>query len=182
MEIGEATQNRNNSIEYAAAGKPEVYVSGGTLYVNGQIRRPATTTSGSLNYLQSGGEVIIAGHNRMTSRGLLEVANNGSLFKVSGGRLILARPSASGSAFGDLYLRPASNEVSGGTIQLGADGNTAGYSFDLQLGTPIWNLQRVNTGQSASLAVLPCKSRTNCLSAVTCFPSQWLDVNLKAGW
>lgn len=181
MEIGQATQNRNNSIEYAAAGKPEVYVSGGTLYVNGQIRRPATTTSGSLNYIQSGGELIIAGCNRMTSRGLLEVANNGSLFKVSGGRLILARPSASGSAFGDLYLRPASNEVSGGTIQLGADGNTAGYSFDLQLGTPIWNLQvGANTGQSASLAVLPLQVKNELfISSNSVFLANGLDVNLE---
>ncbi|MCA1744190.1 MAG: hypothetical protein LC643_00465 [Bacteroidales bacterium] len=181
MEIGQATLNRNNSIEYAAAGKPEVFVSGGVLYVNGQIRRPATTTSGSLNFIQSGGEVIIAGLNRMTSRGLLEVANNGSLFKVSGGQLILARPFASGSAFGDLYLRPETNEVSGGTIQLGVDGNNAGYSFGLQLGSPIWNLQvGANTGQNASLAVLPLQVKNELLiSSNSVFLANGLDVDLE---
>jgi hypothetical protein len=156
MEIGEASQNRNNSIEYAAAGKPEVFVSGGELYVNGQIRRPATTTSGSLNYIQTGGDVLIGGRSRMVNRGMLEIANSGSLFSMSDGTLTLARPSTTGTTFGDLYLRPQSHAVTGGTVQLGAIDNTAGYNFSVQSSTSIWNFTvGSNTAQTASLAVLP---------------------------
>ncbi|WP_044117959.1 T9SS type A sorting domain-containing protein [Alkaliflexus imshenetskii] len=180
MEIGQSTQNQNNSIEYAAAGKPEIFVSGGTLYVNGQVRRPSTTTSGSLNYIQTGGEVIIAGRNRMAARGLLEVVNAGSLFSTSGGTLTLVRPSAVGTTFGDLYLRPEAHNVTGGTIQLGATGNTAGYSFAVQSSAPVWNITiGANTGQAASLAVLPLVVK-NALSISnnSLFMANGLDVEI----
>ncbi|TCO07432.1 glycine-rich domain-containing protein [Natronoflexus pectinivorans] len=178
MEIGQSTQNQNNSIEYAAAGRPEVYVSGGTLYVNGQIRRPATTTSGSLNYIQTGGEVIVAGRNRMASRGLLEIANSGSLFNTSGGTLTLMRPSAAATTFGDLYLRPEAHDVKGGLIQLGATGNAAGYSFAVQSSAPLWNMTvGANTGQTASLAVLPLTIKNELtIAGNSVFMANGLDV------
>jgi hypothetical protein len=180
MEIGQSTQNQNNSIEYAAAGKPEIFVSGGTLYVNGQIRRPVTTTSGSLNYIQTGGEVIIAGRNRMAARGLLEIANAGSLFNTSGGTLTLVRPSAVGTTFGDLYLRSEAHNVTGGTIQLGATGNAAGYSFAVQASAPVWNITvGANTAQTASLAVLPLEVKNALsISSNSVFMANGLDVNI----
>lgn len=181
MEIGNAAFNRNNSIEYAAAGKPEIFVSGGELYVNGQVRRPSTTTSGSLNYIQSGGEVLIAGRGRMANRGMLEVANAGSLFNMSGGTLALARPSVVGTTFGDLYLRPSENNVTGGTIQLGVDGNAAAYHFALQASTPIWNLSvgNANTSQRASLNVLPLVVKNNLsISNNSRFMANGLDVSI----
>ncbi|MDG5801051.1 hypothetical protein QA597_11835, partial [Marinilabiliaceae bacterium ANBcel2] len=164
MKIGDSNRNQNNSIEYAAAGRPEIFVSDGELYVNGQIRRSVTSTSGSLNYIQTGGEVVLAGMDRIASRGIFEIANDNSLLDVSGGKLVLEHPSATGTTFGDLYLRPAEYRVEGGTIQLGSNNSQSGYNYTIQSASPVWNLNiGANQGQSASLAVLPITIKNNLL-------------------
>jgi hypothetical protein len=181
MEIGDENQNRNNSIEYTAAGKPEVYVEGGTLYVNGQIRRPTTTTSGSLNLIQKGGDIIIAGRARTATRGLLEIANSGSRLDLSGGVLYLKRPSTDGTTFGDLYLRPEVANATGGTIQLGYDGDNANYNFKLQSNAPLWNLRiGDNTGQTATLVVLPLAIKNELsISQNSVFSAAGFDVEIS---
>lgn len=181
MEIGQEGQDRNNSIEYTAAGKPEVYVEGGTLYVNGQIRRPTTTTSGSLNLIQKGGDIIIAGRARTATRGLLEIANSGSRLDLSGGVLYLKRPSTDGTTFGDLYLRPEVANATGGTIQLGYDGDNANYNFKLQSNAPLWNLRiGDNTGQTATLVVLPLAIKNELsISQNSVFSAAGFDVEIS---
>ena len=93
MNIGAAANNTHNDIEYATAGTPEVAVTGGTLNVNGQIRRSTTIATGNLTYRQTGGDVYIYGKNRdanQIKRALLEVLNTGS-FITSGGNSLGAR-------------------------------------------------------------------------------------------
>ena len=140
MFIGNPAISNNNSIEYAAAGTPEIVVEGGNLSVNGQIRRPTTISSGSLNYIQSGGTTTIYGKNRINTRGLIEIANTNSLFSISGGTLEFDRPSVNGTAFGDIYIRPDSSLVTGGTLQMGLNGSTANHTFRLSSSSPLWNV------------------------------------------
>lgn len=140
MYIGHPARTSNNSIEYTAAGQPRIVVSGGELHVNGQIRRSTSTTSGSLNYVQSGGVVNIYGKSRAQSRGLLEIVNPGSLFSMSGGEIVFDRPSHPGTASADLLLRPESHQVTGGILQLGMPGSTAGFQYSLNASCPVWNL------------------------------------------
>ena len=141
MYIGNPTQNTNNSIEYAAAGTPEINVSGGELFVNGQVRRPTTITSGALNYIQSGGVVTIHGKNRIQNRGLLEITNTNSRFDISGdGILAFDSPSNTGTTFGDIYLRPDIFDITGGTLQTGLELSTAGYDFALGTSCPLWDI------------------------------------------
>ena len=109
-----AAPANNNDIEYSGSGTSEIEIRGGTLTVNGQIRRPAATTNGVLNYTQSGGNVIINGNNALATKAKLEVLNGGSVFNMSGGTLIIVR--GGGTTYGDLYLRPESSSVTGGTI------------------------------------------------------------------
>jgi len=140
MFIGNPATSNNNSIEYAAAGTPEIVVEGGNLSVNGQIRRPTTISSGSLNYIQSGGTTTIYGKNRINTRGLIEIANTNSLFAISGGTLEFDRPSVDATTFGDIYIRPDSSLVTGGTLQMGLNGSTANHTFRLSSSSPLWNV------------------------------------------
>ncbi|MBS4013113.1 MAG: hypothetical protein KGZ97_05055, partial [Bacteroidetes bacterium] len=138
---GAAATANNNDIEVAGGGRPEIVVSDGTLYVRGQIRRSATSTSGALVYNQSGGTINILGRSRILARAFFEVTNEGSSFTMSGGTLLLNRSETVGvKTFGDLYLNPSSYNVTGGTIQLGGTNALNGDIFELYLGCPVWNL------------------------------------------
>ena len=146
MNIGAVGNDTHDDIEYATAGFPEVAVSGGTLNVNGQIRRSTTIRTGNLTYRQSGGNVFIYGKNRNANqikRALLEVLNDGR-FISTGGNLHLVQGVGSGESsntFGGLYLNPASLTVTGGTIHTGTSQAYAATSwFNLYLGSPIYNL------------------------------------------
>jgi fibronectin-binding autotransporter adhesin len=113
-----------NDLEYASAGRPTIVVgTGGTLYVNGQIRRTTANTNGSLRYDQSGGTVEIRGARaevyQNNERGLLEVQGPGSIFRMSGGTLALRGTNTRPTIIADLYLRPDSTVVSAGTVLLG---------------------------------------------------------------
>lgn len=130
--------NNGNDIEYAGGGEPEIDVQGGTLTVNGQIRRNTAITLGSLTYRQSGGEVIINGKGRNNNRALLEITNNGK-FITSGGTLTFAGGAGSTEQFGDVLITPAECEATGGTIQLGV-GSTSTQTFYFNASPQIYNL------------------------------------------
>lgn len=115
--IGDPTRIRNNDIEYAGGGDSEIEVNGGTLRVNGQIRRNPSMAGGILKYTQSDGSVTIAGQNASPDNAKFEVCNTGSEFNMSGGTLTLIR-GGGGATYGDLYLRPHSTTVTGGEIIL----------------------------------------------------------------
>lgn len=114
INVGNAANANNNDIEYASIGTPTIDVQGGTLLVNGQIRRSAVNTNGSLTYTQSGGTVTINGRSNLATRAKLEVANSG-VFNMSGSSTLnIVR--GGGTTFDDLHLRPGSSSVTGGTI------------------------------------------------------------------
>lgn len=156
MNIGNPANTNNNDIEYYSAGNPEVAVSGGTLNVNGQIRRPITIATGNLTYRQSGGDVYIYGKKRQTERALLEVLNSGSFYSSGNGNLYLVQGASSANNIvpGELYLRPATYSVTGGTIHAGTSATAATTNyFNLYLESPIWSLT-VNGETNAKYAVL----------------------------
>ncbi len=86
----------------------------GNLVVNGQIRRNIATTNGILNYSQSGGILFINGNNATATKAKLEILNDRSSFTMSGGTITIVR--GGGTTFGDLYLRPETISVTGGTV------------------------------------------------------------------
>ena len=142
VNIGIAGNNLNNDIEYAAAGNPEINVSGGTLNVNGQIRRNTSNTLGSLWFTQSGGTILVRGRNLNNTRGVFEILNSGSKFNISGGSLIIEN---SGSvSFSDIYINPSNSTVDGShgghTLIIG-DGSTPNNQiFNLNSSAALWNL------------------------------------------
>ena len=141
INIGTAGNNLNNDIEYSSGGYPEIIINGGSLFVNGQVRRVTTINTGSLNYTQSGAtsRVTIAGKNANTSRGMLEILNAGSKFNMSGGTLNITG-SFNNIASNDLYLAPDSSTVTGGTILFGSTETPAGTAFNMVTSVPLYNL------------------------------------------
>ena len=124
--------------------------------MNGQIRRPLASTNGILNYSQTGGNVYIFGNNPTTTnliKAKLEVLNEGSSFTMTGGTLTIVR--GGGTTFGDLYLRPSSSSVTGGTIiftQVPSSGLVVNedQSYSLDANIPLNNL--TVTGKTAPVS------------------------------
>ncbi|NML65891.1 hypothetical protein HHL22_11810 [Hymenobacter sp. RP-2-7] len=148
-----AVGNLGNDLEYASAGAPTIRVgTGGTLYVNGQVRRTTANTSGSLRYDQSGGTVSIDGARaevyQNNERGLFEVQGPKSIFRMSGGTLALRGTNTRPTIIADLYLRPDSTVVTAGTVLLGKNA-TGNLTVSVESLVPLYDL-KVETGPSSS--------------------------------
>ncbi|MBT1704882.1 hypothetical protein [Chryseosolibacter indicus] len=145
--IGGSANNFHNDIEYASAGTPTILVTGGSLYVNGTIRRPLTTLSGSLVYNQSGGQVTVGGRNAsaQNSRGVFEIENNaGSSFSLTGSGVLTINRSAATptvpSAYADIYINPETSSVSPtGTIAIGLATGLVTSPLSINIVPPIGN-------------------------------------------
>ncbi|MBN2610089.1 MAG: hypothetical protein JXB00_00885 [Bacteroidales bacterium] len=135
------TGNYNNDIEYASGGNPEIIVTGnGRLIVMGQIRRPLTISTGSLNYTQGGtSQVIIYGRQRNVARSMFEVLNSGSSFTMSGGTLII-RNNFNNPLYNDLYLVPETYSVTGGTVRIGSSTAADNTQSNNVCAIPLWNV------------------------------------------
>lgn len=144
--------NNNNDIEYSGSGASAIEVQGGNLIVNGQIRRNTVSTNGNLKYIQTGGDVRINGNNATTEYAKLEVLNEGSTFTMLGGILTIVR--GGGTAYGDLYIRPESSTVSGGTIIFtNVQPNTL-QNYTLDANVPLNNLTITGAGGAGINAVV----------------------------
>ncbi len=184
--IGNETDLANNDIEYSGAGSPTIEVSGGLLFVNGQVRRSMINGLGSLVYKQSGtSTVTINGRNSQPSRAKLEVLNSGSIFNMSGGTLNIVRGAS--ITYNDLYLRPESSTVTGGTVVFGSSategtGNMTNLTLDTQV--PLFNLTVDGTTRSKTLKLsvhgLTLKG-TLTIQATSVFDTDSLDVNIAGG-
>ncbi len=145
----------NNDIEYAAAGNPEINISGGSLNVDGQIRRNTANTLGSLWFSQSGGTVKVKGNNLNTSRGVFEIVNSGSIINLSGGNLIIEK--AGSTTYADIMITPQSSTVNnsngGHTLIIGDAATPASQVFKLSASAPLWNLIVDGTTQNKTASL-----------------------------
>ena len=152
------TDNNNNDIEYSSSGASEIDVQGGRLVVKGQIRRDPSNAAGILKYAQSGGSVFIGGQAFINTNAKLEVLNAGSSFTMSNGNLTILRgngaTTTASSPFGDLYLRPETSSVTGGTITFSQIGATV-QNYFLDSNIPINNLTiRDSAGLQSTVRIL----------------------------
>jgi hypothetical protein len=134
----------NNDIEYSVGGSSAIDIQGGSLIVNGQIRRNVSNTGGILKYSQSGGTVRVNGQASNTTNAKFEVANDGSDFTMTGGALTIVRGNGAittpSSPFGDLYLRPQTGSVTGGTIILTQGAIAGAQNYFLDATIPLNNI------------------------------------------
>lgn len=149
--VNVGTNANDNSIEYAATGSPTINASGGTLNINGQVRRSAASGQGALLYNQSGSSVVNVALNSAATgtRGVFEILNPGSQFNMSGGMLRISRPAASI----DLFIQPTGSTVTGGTIEIGMPGLT--QTIDINTTVPLYSLTVVGTSTVARLETYP---------------------------
>ncbi|AMR28385.1 hypothetical protein A0257_15665 [Hymenobacter psoromatis] len=146
LKVG-AAGNAGNDLEYASAGAPGIQVTGGNLYVNGQIRRTVANLDGALRFDQSGGTIDIDGQGATAAqnneRGLFEVQGTGSIFRMSGGTLNLHRSNQKNPILtADLYLAPDSTVVTAGTVVLGnAAAGVGNVTISVSSTVPLYDLQ-----------------------------------------
>ncbi|MBO7523706.1 MAG: hypothetical protein J6T30_07640, partial [Bacteroidales bacterium] len=151
--VGQASApNYNNDIVYSGSVGSYIEVTGGELIVNGQIRRDASTINGALTYVQTGGDVRINGNNQLATKAKLEVLNTGSVFNMSGGTLTIVN--GGGTEYGDLYLRPASSNVTGGTILFGYNNNNA-RTYTLEANIPLYNVVIQGSNSTVNIMTSP---------------------------
>lgn len=152
--VGNAANNNNNDIEIASAGTPELEVlGGGVLNVNGQIRRSLVTLSGALIYKQAGASIVtIRGRAQNNTRGKIEVLNQGAYFEM-GGTSQLNINTGGAVTFADLYVRPDSSLVTGGTVRLTplTAGGSETFTFDVTYS--FFNLEIIRNGGSGTSTV-----------------------------
>ncbi len=171
------TNNNNQDIEYSGGGGSEIDIQGGTLFVNGQIRRNPATTAGVLKYNQTNGDVTINGRNTLTSNAKLEILNTDSEFNMSGGTLTIVR-GGGGGTYGDLYLRPDNSTVSGGEIIFNPSG-AGDQDYFLDATVPIYDLTINGSGgddANVQLLISPLEVNGD-LSLVT--STSFLDANVN---
>jgi hypothetical protein len=147
-----------NDIEYSSSGASAIDVQGGNLVVNGQIRRNPLNAGAILKYSQSGGTVTINGQASNNTNAKLEVLNSGSNFTMSNGTLTIVQGNGAtttpSSPFGDLYLRPETSLVTGGTI-IFSQGALTTQNYFLDANIPLNNLTITGAaGQPATVRLL----------------------------
>lgn len=176
------TTANDNNIEYASTGQPTIAVSGGTLYVQSQIRRPTSSAQGALNYIQSGSSQVFVGISRAPSnvRGVFEILNQGSSFSMSGGTLSLARSNNS-TTIADFYLYPASYNVTGGTVEAGTNVNA--QTIDINTLSPLFNFAVAGPSNTARLENNPLILRGSMLiGAGNVFNANSLNVSIAGNF
>ncbi|MBO2012245.1 beta strand repeat-containing protein [Hymenobacter negativus] len=184
------TTGLGNDLEYASAGTPTIRVgNGGTLYVNGQIRRTTANTNGSLRYDQSGGTVEIGGARaevyQNNERGLLEVQGPGSIFRMTGGTLALRGTNTRPTIIADLYLRPDSTVVTAGTVVLGTT-TSGNVTVSVESLVPLYDLKvesglnatSTNTGLLTGLSPLNLKGSLTIANDFAYFNANGLGLNI----
>lgn len=174
------TTNNDNYIKYTTSGTPTIQVDGGALNVTSQIRRPTSVTTGDLVYIQSGGTVKVGTQQAPTgSRGVLEITNNSS-FTMSGGTLAIIGGQSSPS-IASLLLKPATSNVTGGTVQIGDDTyTTAGETITINATAPVYHfVVNANNNPTAKLSItgLTIKGNATIESGAT-FNANSLDIDL----
>jgi len=136
-----------NDIEYGAAGSPTITISGsspgGTLTVDGSIRRSISSLTGALVYNQTGGTVTVGGSGSDNTRGVFEIdSNTGSSFTLTGSTSALTvQRQTGGSSYADLFLNPAtSNTSSTSTITVGLGTVATNTGMQINIAPTIGNL------------------------------------------
>ncbi|MEQ9467315.1 MAG: T9SS type A sorting domain-containing protein [Ekhidna sp.] len=141
LDMSDPGDNGNNFIQYGASDQAVIEISGGSLLVGSQVRRPVSTTAGLLNYNQTGGIARFGLEAAPTStRGVFELLNDGSEFTHTGGEFTIVRENGSATV-GSLIIKPdpADIDVAGSTITIGsastpANQDDVGIDADVPLG------------------------------------------------
>jgi fibronectin-binding autotransporter adhesin len=130
LDMGNGATADTRYIQFGSSGNARLQLWNGTVRVNSQIRRSPFATAGVLKYVQHGGTLTVYGQGALASRAKFDVPENpGSEFTMTGGTITLVR--GGGTSYGDLYLRPPTASVTGGTIILNATGAGSDQTYEI---------------------------------------------------
>jgi fibronectin-binding autotransporter adhesin len=130
LDMGNGATADTRYIQFGSSGNARLQLWNGTVRVNSQIRRSPFATAGVLKYVQHGGTLTVYGQGALASRAKFDVPENpGSEFTMTGGTITLVR--GGGTSYGDLYLRPPTASVTGGTIILNATGTGSDQTYEI---------------------------------------------------
>jgi fibronectin-binding autotransporter adhesin len=139
LDMGNGATADTRYIQFGSSGNARLQLWNGTVRVNSQIRRSPFTTAGVLKYVQHGGTLTVYGQGALASRAKFDVPENaGSEFTMTGGTITLVR--GGGTTYGDLYLRPPTASVTGGTIILNATGAGSDQTYEIDCNIALNNL------------------------------------------
>ena len=132
------TVGDDNFIQYGVSDQAIIELSSGSLLVGSQVRRPLTTTSGALNYRQTGGAASFGlTAAPQSTRGVFEVVGTNSEFIHTNGSFTIVRQNNS-TTVGSLIVQPGTIDVTGSTITIGsletpANQNSIGIDANVML-------------------------------------------------
>ena len=118
-------------------------MEGGTFSVAGTFS-PSSTGSSTITYNQSGGTVTVANGTGddgdfSSSRAPFDISQTGSSFTMSGGIIVVVRANPEYNSFEYINLS-STNNVTGGTLQIGASNSPSGQLIDINTNVPVYNL------------------------------------------
>jgi fibronectin-binding autotransporter adhesin len=161
LDMGNGSTANTRYIQFGSSGNARLQLWNGTVRVNSQIRRSPFTTAGVLKYVQHGGTLTVYGQGALASRAKFDVPENpGSEFTMTGGTITLVR--GGGTSYGDLYLRPPTASVTGGTIILNATGAGSDQTYEIDCNIALNAL--TITGSNAPPRVATGRLRINPLT------------------
>lgn len=174
----------DNYIEYTASGSAIIDISSGTLTVGSQIRRGFLSTTGILNYTQSGGTVTVGRYTVPSNeRGTFEIINVGSSFTHSAGTLTIVREQPNANVAGFIFQPTTANAT--GDITIGSANTPASQTIDIDASQPVGSLIISNapTALTARLLVNNLTINTNLqIGAGSTFNTNSLNINIAGNF
>ncbi len=171
-------------IEYSGSGNATIVLAGSAVLKAAQVRRSLLLTTGLVNYTQSGSSTAtIYGLGTAgiidPSRAKLEVTGTGSSFTMSG-TSSLTILSGGGTSFGDLFLRPGSSTVTGGTIYFGTGTTGQVYKIDADIPLNSLTINAPGAANEIQLMVNPLElsGDLNIADANSRFTSNNIDITI----
>ncbi|MDQ6609026.1 MAG: G8 domain-containing protein, partial [Bacteroidota bacterium] len=142
------TSSGNSLIYSAPSIAPVLTVEGGNFNVTGRIS-PLTAGASIVNYSQSNGTVtVVTQGSASASFAGFDIGATGSSFTMNGGSIVVQNATSNASD----YLNLAStNNVTGGTIQIGNSSTTISQTFRVNTNVPIYDFKIYNNNAASQL-------------------------------
>lgn len=185
LDLDDTSNNGNNFIEYSASSNAAIELSSGTLTVGSQLRRSTASTSGIIQYTQTGG-IATFGKNAAptTSRGVFEVLGTGSAFNLdideaNGDQFTIVRH-VNSTTVPTLRLSPASSSIGTESIITLGNGDTPASQTNLGIYSSIAlpRIEVVSANITAKTYTVPLEVNVLDIALGATFNANGIDLSI----
>jgi len=179
------TTNVGNSTgDYLRYGTgSSIIIEGGIVNIAGSLR-PDNSGTSTTTYSQSAGTVTCGTSGSTSgSTGIFDISETGSSFTMSNGTIVIVRANANFTG-GDYLVLASTNNVTGGTIQIGNSGTPASQTIEINSTVPVYNLSMNTTNSPVArllTSALAVKKDLTIGSGST-FNSNNLNITVSGTW